>query len=104
MADSDFNPHRPFNLADSPLIQDSSGVLIMSGWTDNVGLGQLQVCRSVEDLKLIEAYQFAQSIVAGKQGEAGFDTALAVAEVLAAMSRSWESDQWETVTALEVKS
>lgn len=57
-----------------------------------------------EDLKLIEAYQFAQSIVAGKQGEVGFDAALAVAEVLAAMSRSWESDQWETVTALEVKS
>ena len=54
--------------------------------------------------KLIEAYQFAQSIVAGKQGEAGFDAALAVAEVLAAMSRSWESDQWETVTALEPKS
>ena len=44
------------------------------------------------------------AIVAGKQGEAGFDAALAVAEVLAAMSRSWESDQWETVTALEPKS
>lgn len=53
-----------------------------------VGLGY-------EDLKTIEAYQFLKSIVEAEQGEPGFREALRVAEVLAAIGRSWESGRWE---------
>ncbi len=55
-----------------------------------VGLGY-------EDLKLIEAYQFLKSIRDGKQREPGFREALAVADVLAAIQRSWETGGWENV-------
>ena len=55
-----------------------------------VGLGY-------DDLKAIETFHFLQSIAAGRQGEPGFSEALAVAEVLAAVERSWSSDRWETV-------
>lgn len=55
-----------------------------------VGLGY-------DDLKAIETFHFLQSIAAGRQGEPGFNEALAVAGVLAAIERSWSSDRWETV-------
>lgn len=55
-----------------------------------------------EDLKLIEALEFLKSVVEGKQGSVGFSTALAAAEVEAAMARSWESGTWENVTSLMI--
>ncbi|MDE2845411.1 MAG: Gfo/Idh/MocA family oxidoreductase [Gemmatimonadota bacterium] len=55
-----------------------------------VGLGY-------DDLKAIETFHFLQSIAAGRQGEPGFSEARAVAEVLAAVERSWSSDRWESV-------
>jgi len=55
-----------------------------------VGLGY-------DDLKAIETFHFLQTIAAGRQGEPGFNEARAVAEVLAAVERSWSSDRWETV-------
>ena len=55
-----------------------------------------------EDLKVIEAYQFLRSVVDGKQGVPGFAEALALAEVQAAMIRSWESGTWERVTPIPV--
>lgn len=50
-----------------------------------------------DDLKVIEAYNFLQSVVSGKQGEPGFAEALAVAQVQQAIMRSWESERWEAV-------
>jgi predicted dehydrogenase len=55
-----------------------------------VGLGY-------EDLKVIEAYQFLQSVADGEQRPPGFKEALEVAAVQSAMVRSWESGTWETV-------
>ncbi|MEZ4867432.1 MAG: Gfo/Idh/MocA family oxidoreductase [Caldilineaceae bacterium] len=60
---------------------------------DGIGMGY-------EDLKCIEAYQFLQSIVDGKQREPSFASALQLAGVQAAMARSWKSGQWEMVTDL----
>jgi predicted dehydrogenase len=50
-----------------------------------------------DDLKVIEAYQFLKSVVAGRQGQPGFQDALAVADVQSAIQRSWETERWETV-------
>ena len=55
-----------------------------------VGLGY-------DDLKAIETFHFLQSIAAGRQGEPGFNEAMAVARVLSAIERSWSSDRWETI-------
>ena len=55
---------------------------------------------SYEDLRLIEAYQFSKSIVDAKQGEPGFEQALAVASVQAAIQRSWETERWEDVVSI----
>ena len=55
-----------------------------------VGLGY-------EDLKVIESYQFLKSIRDGCQGEPAFREALAVAKVLGAIERSWETERWEAV-------
>jgi len=55
---------------------------------------------SYEDLKTIEAHQFLASIMSGKQSEPGFSDALAVAEVLSALDRSWRSGRWEEVEAI----
>ena len=52
---------------------------------------------SYEDLKVIEAYRFAESVANQKQGEPGFAEAVAVAEVHDAVARSWESQRWEEV-------
>jgi predicted dehydrogenase len=60
---------------------------------DGIGVGY-------EDLKVIEAYQFLQSIVDGKQRAPSFADALALARVQAAMIRSWESGQWEDVSPI----
>ena len=53
-----------------------------------------------DDLKTIEACRFLESIAAGVQAEPGFPEALAVAEVQAALERSWASQRWEEVSAL----
>ena len=53
-----------------------------------------------DDLKVIEAFEFMKSVAAGEQSRPGFAEALAVADVLAAMIRSWETGGWEEVTSL----
>jgi predicted dehydrogenase len=58
------------------------------------------VSLSYDDLKTIEAHEFVKSIVTGQQGEPGFSEALRVAEVLAAIERSWETERWEDVRHL----
>ncbi len=55
-----------------------------------------------EDMKVIEAFNFLQSVAEGQQRAPGLGEALAVAEVHAAMTRSWESGAWEDVTRLRV--
>jgi hypothetical protein len=55
---------------------------------------------SYEDLKVIEAFEFLQSIVKAKQGQPGFSDALAVANVLSAMIRSSELGQWQPVAPI----
>lgn len=55
-----------------------------------------------EDLKLIEAFEFLSSIVAGRPHSPGFGDALANASVAAAMVRSWSSQRWEDVVSLRV--
>lgn len=55
-----------------------------------------------DDLKTIEAHQFLKSIVAGKQGQPGFEEALAVASVQTAIQRSWESERWEKVQSIRM--
>jgi predicted dehydrogenase len=50
-----------------------------------------------DDLKTIEAHQFLESIIVGHQGEPSFREALAVAQVQAAIQRSWESERWENI-------
>ena len=62
---------------------------------DGSGLGY-------EDMKVIEAFNFLQSVAEGKQRAPGLTEALAVAEVHAAMIRSWESGAWEDVTSLRM--
>jgi len=58
-----------------------------------VGLGY-------EDLKTIEAYQFLKSVAEQRQGEPGLTEAVRVAEVLAAIERSWEAGSWQEVTSI----
>ena len=58
-----------------------------------VGLGY-------EDLKTIEAYQFLKSVAEQRQGEPGLREAVRVAEVLAAIERSWQSGCWQEVTSI----
>ncbi|MCL4857808.1 MAG: Gfo/Idh/MocA family oxidoreductase [Caldilineaceae bacterium] len=60
---------------------------------DGIGMGY-------EDLKCIEAFHFLRSIVEGRQLEPSFASALALANVQAAMVRSWESGGWERITEL----
>jgi predicted dehydrogenase len=55
-----------------------------------------------EDLKLIEAFEFLQSVEAGRQHHPGFTDALANASVAAAMVRSWASERWEDVVSLRI--
>jgi predicted dehydrogenase len=60
---------------------------------DGIGMGY-------EDLKAIEAYNFLQSIVDGKQRAPSFADALHVAEVQTALIRSWENGGWENIPSL----
>jgi predicted dehydrogenase len=50
-----------------------------------------------EDLKAIEALRFLRNVADGVQGAPGMAEARAVAQVQAAMIRSWESGTWEPV-------
>jgi predicted dehydrogenase len=50
-----------------------------------------------DDLKVIEAYRFLQSIADGQQREPGVREILAAAKVLDAIARSFESRAWEEV-------
>ena len=50
-----------------------------------------------DDLKTIEAYQFLKSIAEKRQAQPGLAEALRVAEVLAAIERSWETRTWQDV-------
>ena len=56
-----------------------------------------------EDMKVIEAFNFLQSVAEGEQRAPGLSEALAVAETHAAMTRSWESGAWEDVSRLRVE-
>jgi len=60
---------------------------------DGIGVGY-------EDLKCIEAFHFLRSIVEKQQYEPSFRSARRLAEVQAAMMRSWESGQWEQITEI----
>lgn len=51
-----------------------------------------------DDLKVIEAFNFLDSVITGKQGEPGFAQAVAVAHVQRAIVQSWESERWEKVS------
>lgn len=55
-----------------------------------------------EDTKLIEAFEFLRSIAEGRPHDPGFEAALAVASVSAAMIRSWTSGRWEDVVSLRL--
>ncbi len=54
------------------------------------------VAMGYDDLKVIEAATFLDSVVDGRQREPGAQAALAAAEVIAAMRRSSESRTWES--------
>lgn len=56
-----------------------------------------------DDLKTIETHQFLKSIAEGRQAEPGLTEALRVAEVLAAVERSWETGSWQPVPDLSAK-
>jgi predicted dehydrogenase len=56
---------------------------------------------SFDDLKVIEAALFLESVVDGVQREPGVREALGAARVIAAMQRSAESGSWESVAAVE---
>jgi len=53
-----------------------------------------------DDLKTIEAHQFLKSIAEKRQGEPGFAEAVRVAEVLAAIERTWETGRWQEVASV----
>ena len=55
---------------------------------------------SYDDLKAIEMYEFLEAIAAERPSVPGMAEAAAVAEVSAAMRRSWESGGWEDVVPL----
>jgi hypothetical protein len=51
-----------------------------------------------DDLKVIEAHTFLTSIASATRAEPAFKSACDVAQVQAAIMRSWESEHWETVS------
>lgn len=55
-----------------------------------------------EEMKILEAYEFLDSIADQRPHEPGFETALTNAGVTAAMLRSWDSERWETVKSLRI--
>jgi predicted dehydrogenase len=56
-----------------------------------------------ENLKMIEAYEYLRSVVAGRRHRPDFGDAVANASVAAAMARSWESECWEDVIDLRLE-
>lgn len=56
-----------------------------------------------EDLKIIEALEFLKAVASSTQHHPDFTDALAVANVLDAMARSWQSEQWEPVAVQEAR-
>lgn len=54
-----------------------------------------------EDMKIIEAYQFLSAVAKSEQIAPGFAEASSVAEVSAAMARSWGSGSWEDIQPIE---
>jgi predicted dehydrogenase len=54
-----------------------------------------------EDLKVIEDYEFLSSVAAGRAHSPGFEDALEVVRVQAALVRSWASGRWEQVDDIE---
>lgn len=62
---------------------------------DGIGLGY-------EDLKAIEAFAFLHSIYSGEQAAPSFADAVELANVQAAMMRSWQSGRWEDVPDLRL--
>jgi predicted dehydrogenase len=58
------------------------------------------IAMGYDDLKVIEAYRFLQSIADGRQREPGVGEILAAAKVLDAIARSFESGAWEEVRDL----
>ena len=61
------------------------------------------VAMGFDDLKVIEAHTFLESVLDGGQRAPGVAEAVAVAEVLSAMERSCESGAWEDVAPLAVQ-
>ncbi len=55
-----------------------------------------------EDMKVIEARHFLKAVAAGAPAAPDFTDAVKVAEVHAAMIRSWSSGGWEAVTSLRL--
>ena len=53
-----------------------------------------------EDMKVIEAYHFLKAVAENQPAVPGFAQALAVADVHAAMIRSWQSGTWQDITSL----
>jgi predicted dehydrogenase len=53
-------------------------------------------------MKVIEALEYLKAVASGTQHHPGFSDALAVASVLDAMTRSWRSEQWESVVDLTI--
>jgi len=44
--------------------------------------------------------QFVNSVIEQRQGEPGFADARRVAEVFAAIERSWHTERWEQITSV----
>lgn len=55
---------------------------------------------SYDDLKAIEMHEFLEAVAEDRPSVPGMAEAAAVAEVAAAMQRSWESGKWEDVVPL----
>ena len=55
-----------------------------------------------EDLKTIELYEYLRAVLGERDPAPDFGDALAVANVMDAMVRSWESGRWEDVVDLRI--
>src|SRR6266481_3302389 len=53
-----------------------------------------------DDLKTIEAHQFLKVVAEKRQAEPGFAEAVRVAEVLAAIERTWETGSWHPIASI----
>jgi hypothetical protein len=58
------------------------------------------IAMGYDDLKVIEAHLFLQSVIDGQQREPGVREILQAAKALDAMARSFESGRWEEVRDL----